>query len=327
MCTAITYSAKSFYFGRNLDLEYSYHETVTFVPRNFPLPFKRLPTLGHHHAIIGMAYVQDNYPLFYDAVNEKGLCMAGLNFPDNAHYYPEREDCDNVAPFELIPYLLSSCATLAEARKALSRINLADIHFTEDLSLTPLHWILSDKTGSIVLEPLKDGLRIHENPVGVLTNNPPFDMQMTMLCDYMALRPEAPQNTWGKNLPLSPYSRGMGALGLPGDWSSPSRFARAAFVKCNCPQGETEEKSVVEFFHILGSVAMPRGSIVHNGKHEITVYSCCCNADSGVYYYTTYQNSRICAVDMKAEDAEGTQLVCYDLIQDAQIYMQNNGRL
>ena len=326
MCTAITYSAKDFYFGRNLDLEYSYHETVTFVPRNFPLPFKRLPTLKHHHALIGMAFVQDGYPLFYDAFNEKGLCMAGLNFPENAHYYPAREDCDNVAPFELIPFLLSRCSTLAEAREAISRINLADIPFSEELPLTPLHWIISDKTGSLVLEPMRDGLHIHENPVGVLTNNPPFEMQMTMLNNYMALRPEPPQNYFCKDLPLFEYSRGMGAMGLPGDWSSPSRFARAAFVKCNCPAMETEEKCVVEFFHILGSVAMPRGSIVHNGKHEITVYSSCCNADRGIYYYTTYGCSRICAVDMKSENVDGTQLKCYDLINDAQIYRHNNGK-
>ena len=86
MCTAATYYSKDHYFGRNLDLEFSYKETVTIMPRNYSFPIRYEADIDNHYAIIGMAYVVDDYPLFYDGINEKGLGMAGLNFPDNAFY-------------------------------------------------------------------------------------------------------------------------------------------------------------------------------------------------------------------------------------------------
>ena len=103
MCTAITYKTKDHYFGRNLDLEYSYKETVTITPRNFTLHFRRMGKLDQHFAIIGMAYICDGYPLYYDGTNEKGLSMAALNFPGNADYKAYRYQKDNIVPFELIP--------------------------------------------------------------------------------------------------------------------------------------------------------------------------------------------------------------------------------
>ena len=101
MCTAITYKTKAHYFGRNLDLEYSYNETITIMPRNFPLRFRHVKSPQTYYAMIGMATVADNYPLFYEATNEKGLSMAGLNFPGNAEYKPYNEDKDNITPFEI----------------------------------------------------------------------------------------------------------------------------------------------------------------------------------------------------------------------------------
>ena len=106
MCTAITYSTKDHYFGRNLDLEHSYRTTVTITPRNYPLHFRRLADQEQHFAIIGMALVEGNYPLYFDATNEHGLSMAGLNFPGNAVYHPEKNDAYNVTPYELIPWIL-----------------------------------------------------------------------------------------------------------------------------------------------------------------------------------------------------------------------------
>lgn len=323
MCTALTLTTKDFYCGRTLDLEYSYQETVTVLPRNFPLRFRRLPQSSRHYAMIGMAYVSEGYPLFYDAVNEKGLCMAGLNFPQNARYFPERADADNVAPFEFIPYLLSQCATLEEARKKLARVNLTEISFSEGLPLSPLHWIVSDATGSVVVESTKDGMRVYEDPAGVLTNNPTFDAQLLRLADYSALSPSSPKNVAFPDFDPPLYSRGMGALGLPGDWSSPSRFARAAFLRAQSVCGESEEESVGQFFHILDAVAMPRGSVLFHGKHEITVYASCCNAVRGIYYYTTYEDRCIHAVDMHAENLEGDALSTFDLSQRETIVPQN----
>ena len=312
MCTAVTYKTKDHYFGRNLDLEGSFGETVTVTPRNFPFDFRKMGKMERHFAMIGMAHVSEGYPLYYDATNEKGLSMAGLNFPGNAVYKPYCALKDNVAPFELIPWILCQCATVSDAEKLLKRINLLEESFSDRLPLSPLHWIISDQERSITLEPLKSGIRIYDNPVGVLTNNPTFDYHMFNLCNFMTLSKCEPKNAW--NIPLENYSRGMGAMGLPGDFSSMSRFVKAAFVKLNSVSGETEKECVSQFFHILRSVEMPRGSVqLGEGVYEITVYSSCCNTSRGIYYYTTYENSAICAVDMHKGDLDGSTLVTHPL--------------
>lgn len=329
MCTAITYKTKDHYFGRTLDYEYSYHETVTITPRKFPFVFRRVEKLMEHYAMIGMAYVVDNTPLYYDATNERGLSMAGLNFPGNADYKPEIKGKDNITPFEFIPWILGQCATISDTRKRLAQINLVKINFSDELPLAELHWIISDKKESITVECTKEGLHIYDNPVGILTNNPSFDMQMFNLNNYMGLSIHPPVNNFSQKLNLEPYSRGMGAMGLPGDLSSPSRFVKAAFTKMNSVSGDSESESISQFFHILGSVAQQRGC-VHMGKnndgeeqYEITIYSSCCNTDKGIYYYTTYENSQITGVDMYREDLDSKQLISYPLVQGQQINMQN----
>lgn len=324
MCTAISYKTIDHYFGRTLDYDISYHEKVAVTPRNFPLHFRKVRCMETHFAMIGMASMAGDYPLYYDATNEKGLSMAGLNFPGNADYKQEIEGKDNVAPFEFIPWILGQCQNVKEARKLLLRINLADISFSEELPLAMLHWIISDREESITVEPLKDGLRIYDNPVGVLTNNPPFDYQMFGLNNYMGLSVEEPINHFPAELDLKAYSRGMGALGMPGDLSSESRFVRAVFTKINSVSGGSESESISQFFHILGSVAQTRGC-VHMGKdkYEITLYTSCCNTDKGIYYYTTYENSQISAVAMRKENLDGYKTVAYPLIQGQQIRMQN----
>lgn len=314
MCTAISLTTKNHYFGRNLDLEYSYIETITITPRYFPFPFRNKETLTSHYALIGTAFVQDNYPLYYDATNEKGLSMAGLNFPENAYYFPSKDDKDNITPYEFIPWILGQCATLSEARLLLEKINLLNQPFRNDLPLSPLHWIIADKTGSIVVESLKSGLHVHDNPVGVLTNNPPFEMQLFHLNNYMRLSNMSPSNHFSEELDLKRYSNGMGAIGLPGDWSSQSRFVRASFVKLNSKCGISEEESVNQFFHILSSVEFPRGCVaMEKDIYEITVYSSCCNTDKGIYYYKTYENFNIIAIDMHRENLDGNHLICYDM--------------
>ena len=324
MCTAITYSTNNNYFGRNLDLEYSYKETVTITPRNYEFKFRKVGDLNNHYAMIGMAYVANNFPLYYDAINEKGLGMAGLNFPENADYKELVDGKINIAPFEFIPYVLSQCANIKEVKELLQNVNIAKINFSDELPVSPLHWIISNKEESITIESVKDGLKIYDNPVGVLTNNPTFDIQMFNLNNYISLSTEPPVNNFSKKLNLEKYSRGMGAMGLPGDLSSASRFVKATFTKMNSKSGASESESISQFFHILGSVYQQRG-LVHmgEGKYEITIYSSCCNMDKGIYYYTTYENSQITGIDMHKENLESSELINYELIKGQQIFMQN----
>ncbi len=324
MCTAITVKETDFYFGRTLDYDTSFGEEVVLTPRRFLLPFRHMKAMPSHYAMLGMARVQDGYPLYFDGINEKGLAMAGLNFVGYARYEEPSPDRDNVAQFEFLPWILGQCASVAEARGLLDRICLTGTPFREDLPAAQLHWMLADRKEAVTIEAGKDGLRIWDNPVGVLTNNPAFDDQLLRLNDYMQLSPGEPENRFSGKLDLRPYSRGMGAMGLPGDFSSQSRFVRAAFVKLNSVSKSSEPERVGQFFHILETVSQPRGCCrLGEGAYEITRYTSCCNADKGIYYYTTYENRRITAVDMHRGALDGQQLVRYPLAQEEQILWQN----
>lgn len=324
MCTAATYKTKDFYFGRTLDYEFSYGDEITITPRNYEFNFRKVKKIENHYAMIGMAHVVGDYPLYYDAINEKGLGIAGLNFVGNACYNECIEEKDNIAQFELIPWILCQCESVKEVRELLKNINITNEPFSEKFPLAQLHWIIADKDESITVESMKDGLKVYDNPVGVLTNNPSFDKQMFELNKYMNLSPKAPKNNFSDKLNMEYYSRGMGAIGLPGDLSSQSRFVRVSFVKMNAVSENDEKSSVSQFFHILNSVDQQRGCCeVADGKYEITIYTSCCNASKGIYYYTTYNNHQITAVDMFKENLDENSIVKYPLIEAGEIRWQN----
>jgi len=313
MCTAICYRNKASYFGRNLDLHCGYGEGVVITPRNYEINMRCEKPIKSHYAMIGMAAVVDDFPLYYEATNEKGLSMAGLNFPENAVYYGFAEKKHNVSAFELIPWLLAQCACIGEAKAMLEKLNLVNISFSEHLPLSPLHWMISDKKHSIVVEPLKDGLKIYDDPFEVLTNNPPFDYHYTNVSNYMGLSIGPAVSRFEEKIPMKNYSLGLGAFGLLGDYSSASRFIRALFVKENSVSESNERSNVNQFFHILNSVSMPKGCVRSDEGFEYTRYSSCCNADRGIYYYTTYDNLEITSINMYDYDLDRSQLYTYDV--------------
>lgn len=324
MCTVATYKTKDFYFGRTLDYEFSYGDEITITPRNYEFNFRIGKKIENHYAMIGMAHVVGDYPLYYDAINEKGLGIAGLNFVGNAYYNDCVEGKDNIAQFELIPWILCQCETVKEVRELLKNINITNEPFSEKFPLAQLHWIIADKNEAITVESMKNGLKVYDNPIGVLTNNPPFDKQMFELNKYMNLSPKSPQNNFSNKLNMEYYSRGMGAIGLPGDLSSQSRFVRVGFVKMNSVSGDDEKSSVSQFFHILNSVDQQRGCCdVGDGKYEITIYTSCCNASKGIYYYTTYNNHQITGVNMFKENLDGDKIIKYPVIEDGLVRWQN----
>ncbi|MBE7028035.1 MAG: choloylglycine hydrolase family protein [Ruminococcaceae bacterium] len=323
MCTAISMCMGENYFGRNLDFEHRFGEKVTITPRNYGFKFRNGKILKKHYAMIGMAAIQNNYPLYFDATNEAGLSIAGLNFPYNARYRENMKEKDNVASFEVIPWILTQCGGLKEAKELVGKMNITSEAFSDEMPPSPLHFIIADKSGAITLEQTQDGLKIYENPVGVLTNNPTFDIEMWNLSNYMSCSAHEPENKFSPKTDLKAYSRGMGGIGLPGDLSSASRFVRACFLKLNSVCPDTEQEKINHFFHILYSVYHLRGSVQVKGAWEITNYSSCCNADRGIYYFTTYKNSNIIAVDMFEESLDSDELVSYDLMEKQDIYMVN----
>lgn len=321
MCTAVTYHTKDHYFGRTLDDAFSYEESVTITPRNYPFSFGRQ---AKQLALIGIAYVAEGYPLYYDAVNEKGLAMAGLMFHGNAVYQKAAAYRENIPSWAFLPWVLTQCETVAEAKKLLRKTNLTDTPFSESLPPTPLHWMIADERESITVECTAEGMQIYENPVGVLANNPPFPFHLQNLRQYLNLTVEPAENRFSESLRLTPFSRGMGSIGLPGDWSSASRFVRAAFVKANAVSGEGEQESVSQMFHILGAVEQPQGCVhLGEGKQERTIYTACCNLERGIYYYKTYENHSITAVELNRENLDGSHLISFPLRKMGEIQREN----
>ena len=303
MCTAVTFQNR--YFGRNLDYDHSFGEEVVLTPREHLFVFPEGKVMRKHHAILGTALVQEGYPLYFDAMNEKGLAMAGLLFEGNAVYHAPVSGKDNIPSWAFIPWVLGQCETVAETEKLLQNLNLTDTPFSESLPPSPLHWMIADREQSIVVESMADGLHVYENPVGVLTNNPPFPFHLQNLNQYLNLTAEEPKNRFSENISLQPFSRGMGAMGLPGDWSSSSRFVRAAFVRMNA----VEDGGVSQFFHILGAVEQQRGCVyLGNDRYEMTIYSSCCDLKKGVYYWKDYENHDIQKWELTKENMNGNRL-------------------
>ncbi|MCH5155602.1 MAG: choloylglycine hydrolase [Clostridiales bacterium] len=324
MCTAIKYLSNNLYFGRTLDNDLSYKEEIVITPRRRKLSFREMGTIPAHNAILGVAFVVDGFPLYYDACNDRGLAMAGLNYVGNAVFGKSECGKDNIATFEFIPWILCQCSTVEEAKKLLSRINITSAPFNEQLPASQLHWMIADKDCAVVVECDKDGMHVYDNHVGVLTNNPPFPMQLTWLNNYLAVSPKPPSVGFSDKIKFDMYSRGMGGLGLPGDLSSSSRFVRAAFTMLNSPTYDNTEQSVNQFFHILGAVDQTRGCcIMDNGHCEVTIYTTCFDVTKGVLYYTSYDNRQISAVDMNKVNTEGTALIRFPMIKDSHILMQN----
>ena len=325
MCTCMTFKTKDYYFGRNLDLEATFGEKVIVTPRNYEFAFRNHVNIKTKYAIIGMGTVIEDYPLYADAGNEKGLCMAGLYFPGNAVYFKEKEKAINIASFELIPWCLGNFSSIAELKGVLEKINITNQTFQKNMPVVDLHWMISDEKECIVLEQAKKGLQIYENPYGVLTNNPPFDFHQTNINNYMNISAKFPTNMFSEELSLKPYGQGMGMMGLPGDVTPTSRFVRAVFYKFNSIIDEDEESSISQFFHILDSVLMIKGSVItKENLYDMTTYSSCINASKGIYYFKTYYNNQINAVSLNEKNKNGDKLEIYELPKKQHIQYLNN---
>lgn len=324
MCTSISFCDRGLY-GRNLDLEYHFGEQVVITPRAYQFTFHHSEPLTSHHAMIGMASVAQNTPLYAEAANEAGLYMAGLYFPGNAHYFEEPDPGYlNLAPYELIPAVLGRCATAAEARALLETVRLAAIPFAPGYPLAALHWQVAGPDGSFIAEPMEDGLHFYDDVAGVLTNNPPYPYQVMNLNNYRGLSPRTPENTFAPALDLKVYGQGFGGLGLPGDVSPMSRFVRVAFCKQHAVFPDSRDGQVTQFFHLLDAVSMVRGTVITpEGRCDETTYSCCYDAKERVYYYKTYDSGCLHGVRLTEELAGGDALHCYPLADKPQFVWDN----
>ena len=230
----------------------------------------------------------------------------------------------SLAPYELIPYFLGMYSSIKEIKELILNLNITNVPFSDKYPISDLHWMVSDSNECIVIEQMKDGLKVYENPYGVLTNNPPFHYHLTNITNYRNLTPNYVESRFSDKISLGQYGQGMGALGLPGDNTPTSRFVRAGFNKLNSVSEDDELSSVTQFFHILDSVSMVKGStITKEGKCDITTYSSCINTNKGIYYYKTYTNNQITAVKMTDDEKNKKELSIYNLIEEQQIRYEN----
>ncbi len=319
MCTAISINDGAHLFGRTLDIEYSLGERIVIAPRNFGIEYAR-GCIKAHYAIIGAAHIVDGAPLYYDAMNECGLAAAALNFPVYAVYADRGTKRRGIPSYAIIPEVLGRCKSVGEAKELLRGAVITTEAFREDLPPTPLHWLIADRGEVIVVEAVEEGLKIYDNPAGVLSNSPPFPYQMAHLCDYMALSPGAPTNNIAPPLGLSPYSRGLGAVGLPGDLSSTSRFVRAVYAKMHTrPMSGAD---ISRFFHIMNTVNVPNGAVrAEKGEAVSTVYTSCMDLDERIYYFTTYENRRIRAIRLSGIDLDGSEMTSYTMASGEDIQL------
>lgn len=329
MCTGLSYrNGQSHYFGRNLDLEIDYPVDVTIVPRGFDFKFRHVENKTPHYAMIGMSFVQNGYPLLFEGINEKGLGMAGLAFWKSCKYFPVQEGKTNVTSFEIIPFVLSNCESVAQARALLEEINITDESFAPSLPTSPLHWIVSDDQESIVVESSQEGVHIYDNPYDVLTNEPPFpfhSMNLNYYCNVSNKVENFDTSRFAQDMPnFINIGAGLGSCNLPGGMDSISRFVKVAFLNLNSIAKDDEQSNVSQFFHILQGVAQPAGADQNKpNEYEITQYTCCCNTKTLRFYYSTYNNQSLNAVDLMKEDLDANQIKTYPVHREFQFNLQN----
>ncbi len=314
MCTAIGLHGAHYLFGRTLDLECSYGEEVVITPRRAPLRFLHAGVSDAHLAMIGVGCVREGGVLYFDALNEAGLCAAALNFPASAVYHAPRTGALALASFEVIPFVLAHCRTVEQAVALLQGAVITAEAAPGETGATPLHWMIADSTRAVVVESVGTGVMILENPLGVLTNEPPFAHHMAHLCDFMQLSAEPPENKLCPALALAPYSRGLGAIGLPGDFSSMSRLVRAVFAGTYTENDGSARGEISRFFHVMDTVTVPDGCVrTTRGERVRTVYTDCFDTTALTCCFTTYQSRRIRAVPLDHVPREGRELARFSM--------------
>lgn len=254
MCTAVSINE---FFGRTLDVNDDYGQSIISTPKGF-----MLSDTAVKYKILGIGVKSNGFPLYFDGVNSEGLCMAGLNFPGFACYMPQTNGKINVPSYELIPFVLGQCKNVCEAEVLLNGVSILNRDFSADIKSTPLHWLVCDKFGCIVAEPLEYGLKIYNNDIGVLTNSPDFPTQCVAFRD---------------------------GLVYPNSDSSQARFAKAAAARAKSA-GKCKE----DVFEILNTVTRRN----NNDGSRYTVYTSCIDMSCGVYYLKKCGSDVCCSYEI-----------------------------
>ena len=313
MCTGIRFNDDkgNMFFGRNLDWSVGYGQRIVVTPKGYQYHSAFLGVLVPKYALIGMGIVEENVPLYFDCGNEAGLAIAGLNFPGYAKYEEKPvEGKTNISAYEFPLWIAMNFSTVDEVEAMLKNVAIIAKPINDKYPVSMLHWIIGDKTRSIVVEYTDKGMEIFHNDVDVLTNQPGYAWHKENLRNYMNLSSPQPEKvTWGK-AEMTAFGSGSLMRGLPGDYYSPSRFVRVAYLNTHYPAKSTEEENVSRLFHTLTGVAMIDGAAaMASGDFEKTVYTGGFSASTKTYYWNTYDDPAIKHSALSDFDINSSELI------------------
>lgn len=305
LCTDMTILSKNknTFFGRTMDFSYELDPEIYVSPRDYrwDTGINDL-TINNKYKFIGIGQNIGKIT-FTDGTNELGLAGAVLFFPGYANYSNYENSNANrisIASIDIINYILGNCSDVQDVIKTLNNINIIGVEDSVTNSVAPLHWIFVDKKGKcITVEKTANGLQIFDNQLKVLANSPNFEWHMTNLRNYINISPFQQESiSWG-DITFTPFGQGTGTFGLPGDYTSPSRFVRTAYLKSFTAAPTTDEEAVNTCFNIIKGVTIPKGAVVtKRGTNDYTQYTAFMNINSGDYYFNTYFNNQITKVSI-----------------------------
>lgn len=300
MCTAITLQSQQAegFFGRTMDFSYDIQPELYIVPKNHiwnnPL---NMSLIRNQYSFIGIGQKLDGIFGFFDGVNEKGFAAASLYFAGYAQYNTKlpHSNSQPIASFDFLHYILGRCSSIQDLRTLLRNISIIGLPDPVTQTVAPLHWIATDKTGkSVVIEQTKKGLKLFDNPIGVMTNSPDFEWHMTNLRNYLEVSPEQTEEVFWENIRLKPFGQAGGTMLLPGGYTSPERFIRTAYLKTHVPKPKNAIEVIISCFHIVESVSIPRGAVISSrNTYDYTKYTAFINTNTCEYFFKTYDNLQI----------------------------------
>ncbi|MGI5984949.1 MAG: choloylglycine hydrolase family protein [Clostridiales bacterium] len=316
MCTAITLqsSQKANYIGRTLDFSYPLQPHFYAVPKNYR--WKNVISgkeIRNSYSFIGIGQEMDGVLSFFDGVNEHGFAAAALYFAGYAQYDTAMKNpaVMQVASYDFLHYILGHCISVEDLRTQINRISIVGMTDPMTQTVAPLHWIAADQAGKcVVLEQTGKRLELFSNPIGIFANSPDFLWHMTNLRNYMEASPHQTEETvWG-GVRLTPFGQAGGTVPLPGGYTSPERFVRAAYLKTHIPKPESPEASIFSFFQIMKSVSIPKGAVVTDrGTDDYTQYTAFININSSEYFFNTYENLQIKKAGPQIPETSSAKLV------------------
>lgn len=324
-CTGLQLKAKdgSVINGRTVEFGINLNLGGLMIPRNYafkgtlPDGSSGLSYTSKYAAVGGGMFAED---VIADGINEKGLAIGDFYFPDYAEYAKITPENKNKAlsPTEFSNWILTQFATVDEVKQGIKSVVIAPTIPKGWPTLPPLHYIVYDKTGkSIVIEPIKGQLIVYDNPIGVFTNSPTFDWHMTNLANYVNLSPinAPPKNV--DRLKLQQFGQGSGAHGLPGDFTSPSRFVRSAFFSSTAISVDNAERAVFQAFHILNQFDIPMGSVRNKEGNsivaELTLATVVHDLQNLKFYFRTYDDQSIKMISLGAFDLNAKSIKRFNM--------------